>query len=809
MRNSSKPLARLERAILSGASLLALAALPAFAQSQTGADNSNIETVMVTARKTSERLLDVPVSANAFGTQSLERYATTDLTTLGLQVPQVSIDHAASGNGAIITVRGIGSASVDAGIEQEVTVNIDGVPISRGRVIQSSIFDLSSVDVLKGPQPVYFGKNSPAGVITIASSDPDPEFGGYARFGYEPDTETVYGETAVSAPLMDDLSMRLAFRGSSMMGGTTTDVGGPITNPADLPAALRTFGLTLPGSPYSKYPGDQDYNGRATLKWTPTDSFDVTLKVLAGDHSDLGDSMGMVIYHCGAGNTLQAEDLGSIFFGGPFLLTDPYGQCNKDRKNSFGTVPAEVAAHYPGSNGGLPFTDIPVTLGSLTADYKLAPDVTLTNVLGYYKYDETQWSNYDFTDFTIASGQNDDHYKQLTEELRVATSFDSPLNFTGGFYYEHNDRRFIQSGFIAYFGPDPVTGQWNSFQSDSTYGDSTVSLFGEGRWKIADNLELAAGARWTSESQNANMRSTYVHPLLQLLDVALPPGESIVGRVSANNLSPEATLTWHPTQDAMFYAAYKQGFKSGGFSTPAVIPFDATVQTQQFRPETAKGFEVGAKFSEMDGRLTGDVTVYHYTYYGMQLTAFDAATTSYFTQNAASADTDGIEGNLSYQILQGLTGRADVGFNRARYGSFPNSQCWTGQTPAQGCVNGVQNLTGQALSRAPDWTANVGATYDRPITPAWNLEVTGDIHYSDGYYLETNNNPYGHQPSYTTLDASIRLFSDTYELAIIGRNLTDTYYAVLAGDKPLGTPGEVQAMLGQPREIFLQGTYHF
>ncbi len=166
-------------ALLMSAHAATAADAAASSSADTGKATSSRKSLSPPVRST-ERLLDVPVAANALSTKALARYATTDLTAVGVQIPQVSIDHAASGAGAIITIRGIGSASVDAAIEQEVTVNIDGVPISRGRVIEQAFFDQASVQVLKGPQALYFGKNSPAGVISITSQGPGNMPSGYA-----------------------------------------------------------------------------------------------------------------------------------------------------------------------------------------------------------------------------------------------------------------------------------------------------------------------------------------------------------------------------------------------------------------------------------------------------------------------------------------------------------------------------------------------------------------------------------------------------------------------------------------------------
>jgi iron complex outermembrane receptor protein len=805
---------------------IVLAAHPAIAAdasastSATANKVSNLEEVTVTARKKTERLLDVPVSANAISASGLAKYATTDLTAVGVQVPQVSIDHAASGAGAIITIRGIGSASVDAAIEQEVTVNIDGVPISRGRVIEQAFFDESSVQVLKGPQALYFGKNSPAGVISITSQGPSDIASGYARAGYEEGAQNYFGEAAFGGPIADGLSARVAFRVSAMTGGYVKGVGGPLTG-AQLPAFLRVAGINEPGSPFSNYPGSRELIGRLTVNYKPVGSrFDASFKFLGSDHRDRGDSMETVIWRCTPGNTHTTSlDFGAFLVpGSPIYLSDPYSSCHGARSNSLGGLPGPWAAGYAGSNGGIPYTDVLTYLSSLTLNYKVADHLTLTSVTGYYKYNEQQWSNYDSTDMVLASGVNNDEQTSLSEELRLQSSFQGPLNFMIGGFYGHDQRSFHQVGSIGYLGVDPATGNTNLIASIDYYHTDTYSGFGELSWKILPTVELAGGARYTSETKYGNAGMTYVHPLLQLLTggtIAAPVGKRFISTFTETNISPQVTLSWHPSTNVMLYAAYKTGFKSGGFSTPAVIPATATIDNQRFSQENARGGEIGLKFSEMDRRLTGDVTLYRYSFYGLQLTAFDAATTSYFTQNAASATSEGVEVNLNFQATEEFGVHGSIGYNRARYDKFTNSQCWTGQSLAEGCgAAGTQDLTGKPLSRAPDVVALVGATYEHQIFRDYKLALTGDVRYSSAYGLEINNNPGGFQGKYATFDLSARVYDDKWEFAIIGKNLTDTYYAVLGGDKPLsqvvpGQGGDITAALGRPREVTFQITRRF
>ncbi len=806
--------ARLRIALLGGTALALAAAVSPSARAAdaateaTASAQTTVQEVTVTARKREERLLDVPVSANVLSGAALQRNNVTDMTTLATLVPQLMVDRTASGNGAIITIRGIGSASVDGSIEQEVTVNVDGVPTSRGRVLYQSALDENSVEILKGPQALYFGKNSPAGVISITSNNPGKEFGGYVLGGFEADTQTGYGEFAVGGPINDVLSARFAFRGSEMTNGYITDNGGPITNPAQLPAQLAKAGVTLPGSPYKNFPAESEETGRLTLVYKPDPKFDANFKFFMSNHQDRGASGEEINYSCNVNTHLpSSQDLGSLFVTGtaPYL-SDPYGSCGRTTHNSSGAIPVFTANNYPGSHGGVPYSETVTILSSLTMNYHLTDQILLTSVTGYFKTRDTGFANFDFTDFAMADGENNEFNTSWTEELRATSSFTGPLNFTAGFFYENDNRHFLQSGFVAYLPLDPTTGQSNTFGSTQDFSGNTYSGYADLDWKIIPNLDLSGGARYTYEQKNANVGSTYLNAFLP---IGAPVGERIIGDINEHNVSPEATLTYHIASNMMVYGAYKQGFKSGGFSEPAVIPVNATAANQEFGQEHVYGGEIGFKFSNLINRFTGDLTLYDYTYTGLQLTAFQASTTSYFTQNAASAISEGVELNLAYQATRALTLNASTGYSNAHYISFPNSQCWVGQTAAEGCVDGVQNLSGQPLSRAPLWSVLMGASYDTEVYNDWRINLNVSGRYSTGYYIGTNNNPYGWQGDYETVDASVKYYDPQWEFALIGRNLSNTIYATNGGDKPLGARGDVIAGIGRPREVVFQITRHF
>ena len=231
------------------------------AQAANSQSSYQLEEVLVTARKREESLQRVPVAVAVIGQEQLQNTIGNDLTKLGELAPQVSMSQGGSGTGAVITVRGVSSGSNDAGLDQSVAVEIDGVPISRGQVMSASTFDLKQVQILEGPQALFFGKNSPAGVVSLRSADPTNELEAYVTPGYEFEADERFVEGAVSGPVTDTLKARLAFRGSSM-NGWIRNVATPVRdfiNPA----------ITDPGATMGNWgPNERRYAGRLTLLWT-------------------------------------------------------------------------------------------------------------------------------------------------------------------------------------------------------------------------------------------------------------------------------------------------------------------------------------------------------------------------------------------------------------------------------------------------------------------------------------------------------------------------------------------------------------
>ena len=170
--------------------------------------NTGIEEIIVTARQQAESLQDVPVTVSVMSEIDLDRYNITSLTDAAKMVPNFRISMGGSGNGSNIYLRGIGSSSISAAFDQSVAINIDGVVVNRGRFIHNAYLDMAQIEVLKGPQSLYFGKSATAGVISIKTNDPTEEFEAEFGVGVETEHETTFFECVISGPISDNLLAR-------------------------------------------------------------------------------------------------------------------------------------------------------------------------------------------------------------------------------------------------------------------------------------------------------------------------------------------------------------------------------------------------------------------------------------------------------------------------------------------------------------------------------------------------------------------------------------------------------------------------
>jgi outer membrane receptor protein involved in Fe transport len=755
------------------------------------ASQHQLEEVVVTARKREESLQRVPVAVAVVSAQQLKNNLATDLQKVGELAPQVSLATAGSGTGAVITVRGVSSASNDAGLDQSVAVEVDGVPMSRGRIISASIYDMSSVQVLQGPQALFFGKNSPGGVISLRSVDPSNKFEGYATAGYEFEAHERFVEGAVGGPITDTLKARVAIR-LDKIRGWIKNTATPIPYPLDP-------GVITPGATQGKWgPGGHDYAGRLTLVWTPTETFDAKFKLALDTQTRNGNTTEPF---CIGGQT-QPYILGTIPLPGE--------DCQKNMVKSHSAIPSKYAVNFPYGNGGVPYFISKFGLGSLTLN-KRFDAFSLTSTTGYYKQMTQQAYSADWSPYATIWAASKETYKLFTQEVRANTNIQGPVNGMVGGYFEHFDRPFFNAPDLFHTFNTVANNYTVTNLLSNTKGDY-ISAFAQLRWNIMPDLELSGGARWSHDKKDIYLINQGSAPVGTGAAILKGPLSS---SYHDNNVSPEVTLTWHPTSDQTLYGAFKTGYKAGGLSNAFLVFAGTKPSDLVFKPEKVKGFEGGYKATMLDRRLRFDVEVYRYNYNDLQVVSYNAQTISFVLQNAATARIQGIQGSGEWLITDDLTLRGNFGYNSAKYRKFDTAPCYVGQTAATGCIpaaGGVaahQDLSGQHLIRAPKLTFMGGADYKLHLVDGWATNLSGQASHTSSYETATDHAPGGHQKGYWLLNASARTGPEDghWEVALIGRNLTNSYYTQeTIGWSGSSVPTQYVGNFSRPREVVLEAT---
>jgi iron complex outermembrane receptor protein len=724
--------------------------------------HEELEEITVTARKRQESLLNVPVTESVVTQESLEQFATNDLYTLASRVPGLVLGDQLGVFGPAISLRGMGTTVEDPAVDQEVSLNVDGLQLSQAFAMQSALFDVGQVEVLKGPQALFFGKNSPAGVISLRSADPTDRTELEVRGGYETEAQAKLAEAVISGPVTPALKLRLAAHYSTDNGYFD-----------NLDTAPAGFGVRTPTT--SAYGADENWILRGTALFDPSELYDARLKI----------NFSHDLRNYGGGQQQLANCPGGLTSFTSLPVFDPNEDCQLN-KNIYISWFDPKSWPYVGHDG-IPFVGADQGFGTLEQNLHL-PAFTVTAVTGYYEYHQEALQNGSDTSGLMTIGvDNDFSNRELTQELRLSSGFKGPLNFmVGGFYQDGGLMNHPRIYLNETLGLPPIAGDvihHVDIQSTSAFGQVT--------WDIFDKLELAGGARWTDETRN--------HEQYNVRTPGVPVGPTVLldPHLHATNTSPEVTLTYRPTDDLTFWAAYKQGFKSGSFDT--AVYYSPTTPTS-YRDEAVAGTEGGIKARMLDRHLTVNLSAYLYHYRDLQVSA-DQSTAQTIGQvtilNAATAKLSGVDFDANYVLPQvrGLSLNAALNWNVARYGNFPNAPCMNNQTIADGCnqlfnaatgAYTAQDLSGQPLVRAPRWTGDAGWNYDVPVGRDLTLTFGGSVSYSSWYYtnlLDLPRDPSDRvsagsdfiQGSYYKANANVAIkgSNDAWELAVIGSDLNN------------------------------------
>lgn len=488
------------RAILLGGACSTAVALPAMAHAQEqaapafeqaapaadvppgGSDSVAGNEIIVTATKREQTLQDVPVAVTVTTAQTLERAQIRDIKDLTSVVPSLRVNQLQSSANTNFIIRGFGNGANNAGIEPSVGVFVDGVYRSRSAAQIGDFPDVQRIEVLRGPQSTLFGKNASVGVISIVTAKPQFDWGGNIEGSYG-NYNAFVGKGVVTGPISDKLAFSLA-GGYNKRDGYNTDLGtGNKTNERN-----RWF-------------------ARGQLLWEPQAALRVRL---IADYSKIDENCCGVVNLVPSDATLAVRGLG--------------GAVNTPDQRYADVVYSNFDSTNKIKNWGF----------SGQVDYDYGP-FTITSITAYRGVDALTNQDSDFSSADLL-GRNlqDQKIRTFTQELRVATNMEGPLNFLVGAYYFNekiNQKNLIDWGSQArpyasllinsvtngaqtlgsleqtisaltgqnYVGQFFVQGQ--GLNEKYRLKDDAFSVFGQADFKIGDRITITGGLNYTHDTK--------------------------------------------------------------------------------------------------------------------------------------------------------------------------------------------------------------------------------------------------------------------------------------------------------------------
>ncbi|TDG12149.1 TonB-dependent receptor [Seongchinamella unica] len=735
-----------------GATLLTGLALPTVAQGDQprGSAATMLEEVTVTARKREESSQDVPLSVTAFNSDQVEALKIRDLSNMSVGMPNVSLEDSGTVRGvANFSIRGLGIASSIPSIDPTVGVFSNGVYLGMNWGVIFDMFDVESVEVLRGPQGTLFGRNVTGGAVLINNKKPGDELEASVRvaadIGEEGGTNS-YLMGAVGGPLSDNLAARLVVYYNDDEG---------------------RFENLATGNDHG---GIEQKMARGTLVWTPGDRNELTLRY---EYSDAdGDGPAGQTHLTGTGVPGTPENFDKDSFD--YSIDEEGFQINET--NFF-------TAEY---NRDVDFGD-----GTITAIY------------GYREFQSETMSDIDSQPVWLFHAPAWMDSEQNTFELRYNGYLAERANVTvGGFYFDHDllyhERRNLLG--IATGGVAPALTQ----DGGGNYQVESYTVFAQVDYELNESWTLTAGVNYSSEEKDVKIASLNlnVNSPCNIVDGPSCPFD-FVDDESWDNWAPKLGVSYLLNDDSQLYAHWTRGYRSGGYNLRNTDPTEAP---GPFDEEEVNNYEFGYKSTQDWGRLNAAV---FYSQIDDQQREVNLPSESsgvlQLIKNTADTTIWGVEVDGTFSLTENLILLASIGYTDASYDKVRFD------LNGDGVVDGGDKAL--ELPRAPELTWSLGLSHDLTIGDWGYLTSRATWSYRDEYAYTDNNLGYAEDIDMVDAGLDLYSNDGHWVFSLYGRNLLDeasfggiTPLPADLGGVPLG--GSFSP-LNPGRRYGLEVTYNF
>lgn len=651
-------------------------------------DGPALQEIIVTAQRREQNQQDVPVSLTAFTGDDLLKLGVQGAAQYLAMTPNVgfSEDSSTGSRGVNVSIRGISDLKTGQNsIIPSIGEYIDGFSVSAGAAgfFNPQMADIDQVEVLRGPQGTYFGRNSLGGALNITTRKPTNDFEGYVTGGFTdfdgPGIEET-GTAVINVPLIDgQLKTRNVFYYEDSTGIVRN------INPEGVDSAHMYW------------------VERNSIEWDISDRAKLSTMVMYDHYNQNGDetvpsgvwSVDTVDgYSLGVRNLTHAVNQGTGFWPSNTTLKDTSGP----EMTNFRDLTAVTNFSYAFN----PAVALKAVGGVLQSNIKRWIDED--GVGGWNSFYET---NYDYG--TSSSGE---------VRLEVKTK---PVTWVLGTIYAA-DRSSLNPNVLAgsntanpltETGPGPGGAvllpplpPGLCFECETKhFVDKSEAVFTDLTWQMLDELQLIAGGRYTHDQVTTSLQTfgpIYPTPFL--------PEQYAGGGVSSNDFAPRIGLVYTPIDAVHLYATVSKGYKAGGSSlgfnpSPATVPLPAVID-QPFKPETLWSYEFGLKSEWFDHRLRVNASVFYEHWTDLQLEVFrflvpgDLSSKFALTTNFPSAQADGAELEFAAAITRGFSITGSAGYLNSRILDSGTQQLSGGF---------LVNLAGLPMPNSPRFTVNLGA----------------------------------------------------------------------------------------------------
>jgi len=779
-----------------------------------------IEEVVVTARKRSENLQEVPIAISAIDAETMERAGIERPADYISLIPNVTIVDTANVGDTQVSIRGIVSTR-DA--ESTFAYVVDGVLSTNPNSFNEELLDVQQIEVLKGPQGALYGRNAVAGAIIVTTKKPGDEFEAEVSGGVG-NNSSYKASAMVSGPLSDSVAARISV--------STRETDGFYNN------------IFLGRDDAVDYMEDTSVRARAI--WTVSD--DLELDFRAG-YSEV--SGGAINFNAAFAIPLFVDVLGSeTYFADPNDL-DWRFTFNTPGENEQETMDFAIKADW-----NLGFADLVASVAYNDLEEYLLSDGTAATFYGYELTSACQAGRRELNSFsrpdlfgdplapflvlpsdpegatnfqgiygpynplTCDGYQYQERNQQdLSFDARLVSNEDSALRWIGGIYYAQIEREvvvaygadtgngFLRQPYVPASGPNPTDLLfWDEFNTD------VYAIYGQIEFDLTDTVELAIAARYDREERevdnkvpnvtnsglNVNLLDANFQPLP--INPALASNPNGVPNREANftQFQPKVTLSWAAADNINAYASYGVGFRSGGFNnlgTSDILNYwfnagyggpgeavNAQLQiADEYDKEVSTSYEIGVKTDLLNRRLRLNASVFRTEVEDNQFFEFFAGPFG-LLRTVTTIDEmyiQGFEADATLAITEGLSIYGGIGLLDSEIEKNRNRPL----------------SEGNSVPQAPETTGNLGVQWVQPIAGNLNLVARVDYQYVgetwfhtlqgeqtptiwNAFFAPGFNQDFSKssRDAYSTVDARIGLEADNWSITAWGRNITDEDY---------------------------------